>query len=135
MNSQGALGVMSLLILTPVSQPSLIVLASHLPSFRLSFFSVKWATNISPAWLVNMRHSPGKEISRVPVTLRRGSTNCNYYNYTTLATIPLCPLPSLLPNAALASPFPPPSPLSASPSYGTMLGTNSAGCYSFKVFT
>ena len=57
MNSQGALGVMSLLILTPVSQPSLVVLASHLSSFRLSFFSVKLATNISPAWLVNIRQS------------------------------------------------------------------------------
>ena len=61
MNSQGALGVMSLLILTPVSQLSLVVLASHLPSFRLSFFSVKWATNISPAWLINMRDSPGRD--------------------------------------------------------------------------
>ena len=75
-----------------------------------------------------MKDSPGKEISRVPVTLRGGSTNLNYYNYTTPATIPLCPLPSLLPNAALASPFLPPSPLSMSPLYGTTVGTNSACC-------
>lgn len=55
MNSQGALAMVSLHILTPVSHPPLVVLASHLPSFGLSFFLCETGYRNQPGICKNER--------------------------------------------------------------------------------